>query len=150
MMEIFNQLPLGFLSTVAYEPQGGAYRWDAGLVWLNAISDGAIVLAYYSIPFALLSYVRRKKDLGFRSMYVGFAVFIFACGTTHLFGIWNIWHADYWPALLTKVTTALISLIVAYRLHRVLPTAIQVPSPVALQAVNESLVAEVESRKATQ
>src|SRR3954471_9055815 len=104
-MEIISQLPLGLVSSSHYEPQGGAYLWDARLVWVNVISEGAIVLAYYCIPFSLLSYVRRKKDLGFRSMYIAFAVFIFACGTTHLFGIWNIWHADYWPAAFTKTAT---------------------------------------------
>ena len=80
MMEIRLQLPFGLVSTGRYESQGDAYLWDTSLVWLNAASDGAIVLAYYCIPLCLLWYVRRKKDLAFRWMYVGFAGFIFAGG----------------------------------------------------------------------
>src|SRR4051812_39455386 len=62
LVEIISQLPLGLVPSSHYEPQGGAYLWDARLIWLNAISEGAIVLAYYCIPFSLLSYVRQKKD----------------------------------------------------------------------------------------
>ncbi len=149
-MEIRLQFPLGVVSGGHYEPQGGAYLWDASLVWLNAVSDAAIALAYYCIPFFLLWYVRRKKDLGFREIYVGFAVFIFACGTIHLLEVWNIWHADYWLEGFVKTVTAVISAIAAYRLYKLLPAAIQVPSPIALQQINRSLIAEVESGKTTQ
>ena len=149
-MEIRPQLPFGFVSAGHYGPQGDAYLWDPVLVWLNAISDGAIVLAYYCIPFCLLCYVWKKKDLGFRSMYAGFAVFIFACGTTHLFEIWNIWHANYWAEAFAKAVTAAISLVAAYRLYKLLPVALLMPSQVVLQQLNQTLVAEVESHKATQ
>ena len=63
---------------------------------LHVISDALISLAYFSIPFTLLYFVRKRRDLEFNWMFVCFAVFIVACGTTHLMEIWTVWHPDYW------------------------------------------------------
>jgi hypothetical protein len=57
---------------------------------------GLIGLAYYSIPVALWYFVRRRTDLPFTWIFVMFAVFIFACGTTHLIAVWKIWQPVYW------------------------------------------------------
>mgnify|MGYP001546724950 CR=1 FL=1 len=128
-------------------PQGDAFLWQPSLVWLNVVSDAAIVLAYFSIPLSLAWYVREKKDLDFRWIYLCFAIFIFACGITHLFGIWTIWHPDYWPAGMAKALTAAISLPTAYGLFRLVPAAARVPSPAELRQVNAALAAEIATRK---
>ena len=60
----------------------------------NAISDALITLAYYSTPITLVYFVRKRKDLKFHWMFVCFAVFILACGMTHVMEIWNIWHSE--------------------------------------------------------
>ncbi len=127
--------------------QGDAFLWQPSLVWLNVISDAAIVLAYFSIPLSLAWYVREKKDLDFRWIYLCFAVFIFACGITHLFEIWTVWHPDYWVAGMAKALTAAISLPTAYGLFRLVPTAAKAPSPAELRQVNAALAAEIATRK---
>ena len=35
-------------------PDGHCYLWQPGVVWLHAVSDSLITLAYFSIPFVLL------------------------------------------------------------------------------------------------
>ena len=77
-------------------PHGMCYEWNPSVIWLHVISDGIIALAYYSIPITLLYFVRKRKDLAFDWMFVCFAIFIVACGTTHLMEILNIWHPTYW------------------------------------------------------
>jgi len=42
---------------------------------------------YYSIPLTLAWFVAKRRDVDFRWMFVCFAVFILACGTTHLMEI---------------------------------------------------------------
>jgi len=50
-----------------------------------------IALSYYSIPFVLLYFAMRRRDLVFRWMFVMFGIFILGCGTTHVMGIWTLW-----------------------------------------------------------
>ena len=46
------------------------------------------------------------EDLIFPGVLVLFAAFILACGTTHLMGIWTLWHPDYWVDGGIKLVTA--------------------------------------------
>ena len=88
MIDFFKNL----LSSDGFMPHGHCYLWRPGVVWLHVTSDALIALAYYSIPITLFYFVRKRKDLEFHRMFVCFAVFILACGSTHLMEIWNIWH----------------------------------------------------------
>ncbi len=72
------------------------YEWDPIIIWLHVISDGLITVAYYSIPITLFYFVHKRRDLQFGWIFLCFAVFIIACGTTHFMEIWNIWHPLYW------------------------------------------------------
>ena len=75
-----------------FTPHGFCLAWDPGLIWLQAGSDLLIALAYYSIPAALLVFLRRRTDLAFRGVFVLFAAFILACGTTHILSIVTLWQ----------------------------------------------------------
>ena len=79
-----------------FMPHGMCYLWRPGILLLHVISDALITLAYFTIPFTLLYFVRKRRDLQFNWMFVCFAVFIVACGTTHAMEIWTVWRPDYW------------------------------------------------------
>ena len=128
-------------------PHGHCYLWTPGIVWLHVISDVLIALAYYSIPITLAWFVRRRRDIDFRWIFVCFAVFILACGTTHLMEIWNIWHGNYWLSGAIKAITAAASVPTAILLTRLMPQALNLPSPAALQQANASLRDEVAARR---
>ena len=131
-------------------PHGFCFSWQPGVLWLNVISDALIALAYFSIPITLVYFVHKRKDLEFNWIFIYFAVFIIACGTTHLVEIWNIWFPAYWLAGILKAFTALASISTAYLLVRLLPKLLLIPSPSALKAVNEQLMFEVTERKQTE
>ena len=38
-----------------------------------------------------------------------FAVFILACGTTHILSVWNLWHGNYGVEAIVKAVTAAAS-----------------------------------------
>jgi len=123
-----------------FMPHGVCLRWQPGVLWLHVISDGLIVLAYASIPFLLLTVARRsRKDIPFHWMLPAFAIFIFACGATHLMAIITMWDPLYRLEGVIKLITAVASLVTAAGLYRVLPSILQMPSHLELQRANEAL-----------
>lgn len=137
-------------SSDGFMPHGHCYLWQPGVLWLHLISDTLIALAYFSIPITLVYFVRKRKDLEFHWMFVCFAVFILACGTTHLLEIWNIWHADYWLSGGIKALTAMASIPTAILLVKLVPAALALPSPSVLATVNVQMQREIAERKRTE
>jgi signal transduction histidine kinase/ActR/RegA family two-component response regulator len=134
-------------SATGFMPHGMCYQWQSDILTLHVVADSLIALAYLSIPFTLLYFVRRRKDRQFNWIFVCFAVFIIACGTTHLMEIWTIWEPVYWLSGVVKAITALASLPTAFLLARLIPAALRWPSPAALQQVNNDLQLEIAERK---
>jgi signal transduction histidine kinase len=144
-MEFIQQL----FSTQGFMPHGSCYTWDPYVIWLHVISDGIIALAYYSIPITLVYFVRRRRDLAFNWMFVSFAIFILACGTTHVMEIWSIWHPVYWLSGFVKVITALASITTAIALVPLVPVALVIPGPDELTRTNNALQRAMEEHKQT-
>jgi len=136
-----------FLSSSGFMPHGHCFLWTPALLWTYVLSDGLIGLAYYSIPVALWYFVRRRTDLPFTWIFVMFAIFIFACGTTHLMAIWKIWQPVYWLDAGIKMVTASVSLATAVLLWPLMPKALSLPSPGRLRQVNRELTREVAERR---
>ena len=105
MIEFFKKI---FASD--FLPHGTCYLWDPAVLWLNVISDLIITAAYYAIPILLFIFVRKRKDFTFNWIVAAFAVFILACGTTHLLGVWTVWHATYrLDGVVKAITAALVA-----------------------------------------
>ena len=133
-------------STKGFMPHGHCFLWTPVLLWTFVVSESVIVLSYFSIPIGLLYFVDRRKDLEFNWMFALFSAFIFACGLTHLMGIWTIWHPDYWLDAGVKLITAALSIVTAILLWPLIPKALKLPSPTQLEAIVRQLQAEVERR----
>ncbi|MGZ5075880.1 MAG: sensor domain-containing protein [Methylobacter sp.] len=130
MFAWFNDLLVG---TSGFMPHGACYLWLPSILWLHIVSDSVIALAYFSIPFALLYFVKKRTDLAYRWVFVLFGAFICLCGATHLISIWTIWHPDYWLDGLVKSATALVSIVTALLIWPLIPKLLRLPSPQALQ-----------------
>ncbi|MBY0520297.1 MAG: response regulator [Sphingomonas sp.] len=141
------ELLAGFL-TGRYAPHGYCLLWQPELVWTHVVSDLLIALAYFSIPIALATFARQRRDVSFGWMIWLFAVFILACGTSHLMQIWNLWHGDYGVEAVVKAVTAMASVPTAILLWRLIPQALALPSPTQLQVANRALAALVAERDA--
>ncbi|GAA4020103.1 sensor histidine kinase [Actimicrobium antarcticum] len=135
-----------YFSSDNYMPHGHCYLWEPMLLWLHVGSDALIAAAYFTIPLTLIAFVRCRKDLQFHWMFLCFAVFILACGTSHLMEIWTVWHPDYWLSGAIKAVTALASIPTAFLLMKLVPLALALPSPAALAASNEELRREIDDR----
>ncbi len=128
-------------------PHGHYYLWNPGVVWLHLLSDVLIVLAYYSILITLIYFVRKCRDPEFNGMFACFAVFIVACGTTHLMEIWNIWHPTYWLSGVIKAIAALASVPTAVLLGKLVPRVLALPSPSSLRSIDPELQKEIGERQ---
>src|SRR5258705_2236118 len=134
-MNWINQL----FSSSGLMPHGFCYTWDPYVIGLNVASDALIALAYYTIPFTLVYFVRRRSDLAFHWMFLCFALFIVACGTTHVMEILSIWHPMYWLQGVIKAATAAVSILTAAALIPLVPKALVLPSPGELRRANRAL-----------
>jgi PAS domain S-box-containing protein len=135
-----------FLDAASLAPHGYCLLWRPELIWLHVTSDSLIAAAYYSIPLALAVFVWLRRDLAFGWIFWLFALFILACGTTHLFEIWTLWHPDYGAQGLIKAATAAVSVVTASMLWPLLPKALALPSPATLRIANERLTGEIRER----
>ncbi|HEX8257560.1 MAG TPA: response regulator [Allosphingosinicella sp.] len=127
-------------------PHGYCLLWDPALVWTHVLADALIAAAYFSIPVAIVRFVRGRSDLEFSWIFWLFALFILACGTTHLMAIWTLWNPDYgWEALI-KVVTAIASVGTAIVLWPLIPKALAIPSPLQLKEANVQLSERVRER----
>jgi signal transduction histidine kinase len=129
-------------------PHGICLLWRPELIWLHVVSDTIIAISYFSIPFVLALFVTKRSDVAFGWVFWAFAIFILACGTTHVLGIWTLFYPDYGLEGLVKAITAAASLITAIGLLPLLPKALAIPSPAQLRDANEALQAQIAEREA--
>lgn len=134
---------MNFLLGPEMPPHGHCYLWNEDLVRLHVWSDALITLSYFTIPVALVYFVRKREDLKFNFMFVLFAVFIFACGATHLINIFNVWYGAYWLSGIVKLITAIASVGTAIAVWPLIPKALAIPSNRQLLELNQKLVDEV-------
>jgi signal transduction histidine kinase len=139
-----------FFSSGSFIPHGHCYLWQTKLVWLHVASDSIIAIAYFSIPITLLYFISKREDLPFDWIFAMFGAFIVACGITHLFEIWTLWHPTYWLSGTMKAITAIISFVTAILLVELVPQALALPSPAQLEFANQLLGSEIVERQSAE
>jgi PAS domain S-box-containing protein len=135
------------MSPQDYMPHGMCFLWQPELIALHVASDSAIALAYYSIPIALIYFVNKRTDLAFPTIFVLTGLFILACGTTHIMGVWTLWFPDYRLDGGIKAVTALLSIGTAIAIWKVMPLALALPSTAQLEQANKALGEEIGHRQ---
>jgi diguanylate cyclase (GGDEF)-like protein/PAS domain S-box-containing protein len=120
-------------------PHGFCLKWNPFLLWTLVSSDAVITVSYFSIPFALWFFAKKRPDVRHRGLFVLFGLFIIACGITHLLDVLIIWHPNYWLTALAKAITAVISFSAATVLWLIMPNALRMPSAQQLQQAKSAL-----------
>lgn len=130
-------------------PHGFCLLWDPWLVWTHIVSDAAIALAYFSIPVALWILSYRRPDLNRYRALDAFAGFIILCALTHAVGVATIWWPLYGVSAVIKALTAVVSIVTAALVWRMLDPVLRSPKAEELAAAVEELRrlnAELEER----
>ena len=112
------------------------------LMMVMAIANAIIAISYASIPFFLVVFLRKRKDMPFTWIIFLFGLFILACGTTHIMHVIGLWWPVNWEQATVDALCALISLATAIVLWPVLPKLLSIPSPHQLRMVNQELEKE--------
>lgn len=135
-----------------FMPHGMCFLWRPDLLLLHVGSDLLIALAYFSIPTAILFFMRNRPDLGEPGVARLFVAFILLCGVTHATAIIVVWYPMYYIEGLFKLATALVSVTTAALLWPLMPRLIALPSTTQMELrnqeineLNERLEARIES-----
>ncbi|QPH53285.1 HWE histidine kinase domain-containing protein [Pontivivens ytuae] len=133
----------------AFMAHGYCLLWQPGLLTLHALSDLLIAGSYFAIPIAILIFLRRRPELEMRGLAAMFAAFILLCGITHVIGLVTLWQPIYVVQGLAKALTAGVSILTAAAVFLLIPRALAIPAPAALQSANAALTNEVEAHRRT-
>ena len=110
---------------------------------LHVVSDLLIVLSYFSIPFTLVYFMQKRKDLPFSWIFALFGAFIVACALTHFMNVVTLWSQAYLLAGIVKGFTAIVSVGTALALFPIMPKAIALPSPAKIEATKREMERQI-------
>jgi signal transduction histidine kinase len=102
-------------------PHAVCWRQDQNLIWTMAISNAITSLSYFTICVTLFYLVRKTRGSVRREwayFLAGFAIFIVACGSTHLMEVVTTWFPAFWVDAWSNIVTAVFSAYVALELAR--------------------------------
>ena len=119
------------LDTSDFMPRWHCGNWTPAHGYLHIFSDLGVWSAYLAIPLVLGFFLLRKRDLPFRSIFVLFGAFIFACGTTHLMDAIIFWWPAYRLSGVIKLATAAVSWATVIALVPITPKALAMRSSCA-------------------
>lgn len=136
---MFERMTSWLFDSSMLTPHGFCLLWEPGLIWTDALSDAGIGAAYLTIPVALMYFARHRRDLVFKPVIWMFAAFILLCGTSHILDVVTLWVPAYRLEAVVKVATALISLVTACLLWKIMPTAIAMPTTAQLRQTENEL-----------
>jgi PAS domain S-box-containing protein len=129
------------LDTGDWSPRWHYDNWTGFHAWLYILSDLLIWAAYFAIPFIIIRFIAKQREVRFARLYYFFVTFILACGATHFLDALTFWIPLYRLSALARAITAIISWITVFYLVRQLPYATR-----ALKA-RESLEVEIAAYK---
>ena len=135
------------LDSSMLSPHGICLLWEPELIWLHVTSDVMIAAAYFSIPIALSILVSKRRDVDFGWIFWAFALFITACGFTHVLSIITLWVPVYGIEGIVKAFTAVASVVTATILWPLLPKILAIPSLSQLRAAEAALAQEAVHRR---
>lgn len=113
--------------TSSYPPRWECGAWSSLEGWLHIFADIGIFASYFAIPAIMLYTLRYHKQLPFKPLLLLFSAFILLCGTGHLLEA----VIFYWPAYrlagILKLATAIVSIVTAVSMIKILPEALKLP-----------------------
>jgi signal transduction histidine kinase len=122
-----------------FMPHGHCFLWDPILMWVYSVSDALIAVSYGVLSAALVYFVRKRRDLAFKLIFLMFGAFILLCGMTHFMDVWTLWTPSYLEGAVVRVACAAVSVATAVTVWPSLSTALALPSPEQLEAANKEL-----------
>lgn len=136
-----------FLSTL-FDTSKWPARWYCGEWsdfhgWLYIFSDLAIWGAYSVIPFLIVYFMMKRKELPFKKVFWLFVLFILTCGATHLADAIIFYIPFYKFNALLLFFCAVISWITIAAMFKVLPLALLLRAPSEYEKIIDERTSEL-------
>ncbi len=125
LLDFFEKL----FSTRDYPPRWQCGNWTDFEGWLYISSNVPIWAAYFAIPLLIFYFVRQRRELPFRNVFLLFIVFILSCGFTHLLDALIFWVPVYRLSGLALLGTAAVSWATVVGLGRAIPRGMDTAAP---------------------
>jgi PAS domain S-box-containing protein len=121
--------------TSGFMPRWSCGRWTDVHGWVYIISNLVIGFSYLAIPLLIVYFIRKKKEVPFKGVFVLFSLFIIFCGITHIVDANMFWFPLYRLNAVFLAITAIISAATVFALYKNLPIAFNLKSPEQLQKI---------------
>jgi PAS domain S-box-containing protein len=128
--EFFEKL----FSTADWPARWYCGNWSEFHGWLYIVSDIAIWVAYFIIPFLLIRFVKKKPSIPLPTVFWLFGAFILFCGLTHLIDALIFWWPAYRLSAVLRFITATISWITVIAIYKYLPVALSLKTTKEFEA----------------
>ncbi|MBM7609113.1 diguanylate cyclase (GGDEF)-like protein [Lysinibacillus composti] len=99
-------------------------------------------LAYFTIPLAILFFMKKRKHVKFKWIYICFTLFILLCGFTHALHVLpHLMSIEPLQSIQTIAAglTATISIITAIMVWSIMPRLLRIPSTAELEEANKEI-----------
>jgi hypothetical protein len=109
------------MNTFPLMPHAVCWASAPKLIWTMVVTNVITFASYLILSITLVylaSRTRRVIARDWRYFVVGFALFIIACGSTHLLEVVTTWIPVFWIAAWVNIVTAVLSAYVAVMLIR--------------------------------
>ncbi len=137
LLDELGTFSANILNTDGFPPRWHCGTWDSLHGWIHIISDITIGLAYVAIPVMLFAFVVQKKKLFFNYIFVLFSCFILFCGVGHFIEASIFWHPWYRLSALVKFMIAIVSVLTAIELYKIIPEALELKTDKELEEAVE-------------
>ena len=117
------------------------------ILWLNVVSDTIIAIVFFSIALTFFFVLNKLRKTSFMPLLILLSLFNIACGISHLFNIWSIWHSNYAIHGFIKAITAIISLATIYVLIPRLGVLASLRNDYSLATLNIELQKEIQMQQ---
>ncbi len=145
---LFSQV--SFLFSNMFSTQYWPARWDCGSWttvqgWTSVVSDFVIFGSYFGIPLSIF-YFRRNlppSEILYKDIAILFALFILACGLTHLIDVIIFWQPLYNLSVTVKLVTAIVSALTLIVIIKRFPMLMEFKSPSQLKEIIKNQTSEL-------
>lgn len=145
-----NTSLLQFMWSTDFLPHGFCLSWRTDLVSLMVVSESVIGICYLAVALSLAIFARKRPDFPYPGVMVLFSLVFALCGLSHFVDVVTLWLPWYGIQALFNTAVAVLAIPAAWRMWRLVPAALTLPSPHALQAVNASLAREIGEHRNTE
>lgn len=142
-MHPFFQFFKELFQTNGFMPRWVCGRWTEAHGWLYILSNVVIGLSYFAIPVMLFVFVKKKKNVPFKGVFLLFSLFIIFCGVTHILDAIMFWVPIYRLNAVMLFLTAITSAVTVFVLYKKLPLALNLKSPEQLQKIIDEQTADL-------